>query len=403
MAVVFQGAVNHLVKPRPLYPHGSQPLGQAQAGVHVCQSRGNVAGAGQAHGVGHFFQALLALHGLRLRIERDDCRQKHGVERAVVQAWLHTAQAVAEAVHTAQAFLKRHGALHAGTHQLAAGLGILPVARGALNVGPATGQTIQRNTVCRWVERGRHKGFHAMGNCIHARGGREHGGQAVGEFGVANGGFGHQVPAVKAQLAVVVDDDDGAARYLAAGAAGGGHGNDGRYRLGDAGRAAFDGGIGGQWPGVGGGNRYALGTVNRAAPAHGDQPVAALLLVELGGRAHGGLGGVAGCGIKDGHGHIAQGIQCFLQHACCFDASIGHHQGVGDAHALALLRQQAHGAKVELNLRDVVDKSHLFTPSTVFAMAGSVEQLRGHEHPVNPEWQAQRVTQGTSHWAATAL
>ncbi len=25
-------------------------------------------------------------------------------------------------------------------------------------------------------------------------------------------------------------------------------------------------------------------------------------------------------------------------------------------------------------------------------MAGSVEQLRGHEHPVNPEWQAQRVT-----------
>ncbi len=318
----------------------------------------------------------------------------------MVQARLHATQAVAEAVHTAQAFLKSHGALHAGTHQLAARFGILAVARGALNVGPASGQAIQRNPIGWGVEGGRHKGFHAMRYGIHACGSRERGWQTIGEFGVANGRFGHQVPAVKAQFAVVVHDDDGAARYLAARAAGGRDGNDGGDGFGDFGGAAFDGGVGGQWPGVGGGNGHAFGAVNGTATAHGNQSIAAMLLVQLRRCTHGGFGGVAGRGVEHGDGQATQRIQRFLQHTCGFDTGIGHHQRMGDAHALALLRQQAHGAKVELNLRDVVDKSHSFTPSTVLATAGSVGQLPGREHPVNPEGVALRVTQGTSHWSA---
>ena len=72
----------------------------------------------------------------------------------MVQAGCDTPQAVAEAVHAAQPFLKCHRPLHAGTHQLAARLGILTVARGTFNVCPAASQPIQRDTVGGRVEGG---------------------------------------------------------------------------------------------------------------------------------------------------------------------------------------------------------------------------------------------------------
>jgi hypothetical protein len=48
-----------------------------------------------------------------------------------------------------------------------------------------------------------------------------------------------------------------------------------------------------------------------------------------------------------------------LQHAGRLDAGVGHDQRLADAHALAFLAQQLHGAKVELDLGDVVDESHV--------------------------------------------
>jgi hypothetical protein len=53
-------------------------------------------------------------------------------------------------------------------------------------------QAIERNAVGRRVEGGRHEGFHAVRDGVHAGGGGEQWGQAQREFGVADGGFGHR-------------------------------------------------------------------------------------------------------------------------------------------------------------------------------------------------------------------
>jgi hypothetical protein len=47
-----------------------------------------------------------------------------------------------------------------------------------------------------------------VGDGVHAGGGGEHGRQAQREFGVEQGGPGHQVPAVETELAAVVHDHD---------------------------------------------------------------------------------------------------------------------------------------------------------------------------------------------------
>ena len=359
--MVGQGPFDHVVKHLGRDAHDCQAGGQAQAGVHVLNGGGHVARRRQAHGMRHAFEPALCLHRCAGGVEADHGGQKHGIERAVVQARVHAAQAVAQAVHAAQAFLERHGALHAGAHHVQARLPVCAVAGGLLNAGPAALQAIERDAVGRWVEGGRHKGFHAVRNRIHAGGGREHGGQTQGQLRVANGGLGHQVPRVETELAVVIHDDDGAARHLAAGAAGGGHGNDGSCALADAGRAAFDRGVVGERALVGGGNGNALGAVDGRATAHGDQAIAALGLVDLHRRAHGGFGGVGGGLVKHCNRlvmQVAQGVQRLLQHARGFHAGVGHDQGAGDAHAQALLVQQLHCAKLELDLGHVVDEGH---------------------------------------------
>jgi hypothetical protein len=107
-----------------------------------------------------------------------------------------------------------------------------------------------------------------------------------------------------------------------------------------------------------GGNGHALGAVDGAAAAHGDQAVAALLPVEGSGCAYGGLGGIGGRLVEDGMRQVAQCVQRLLQHAGRLDALVGDDQRPRDAHALALLAQQPHGAEVELDLGDVVDEGH---------------------------------------------
>jgi hypothetical protein len=123
-------------------------------------------------------------------------------------------------------------------------------------------------------------------------------------------------------------------------------------------RAAFDGGVGLQRAFVRGGNGHALGAVDGRAAAHGDQAVAALRVVDRHGGAHGGFGGVGGGLVIHGHGQAGQGVQRLLQDAGGLDAGVGHDQRAADAHALALGGQQVDGAKVDLDLGQVVDECH---------------------------------------------
>ena len=101
-------------------------------------------------------------------IETHNGRKKHGIERAVVELRINAAQAVAQAMHTSQPLLKCHSALHRSTHHVQAGIAVLAVVGGTLDISPTTRQTIQGDAVCWWIKRRRHKGFHAMRNRIHA-------------------------------------------------------------------------------------------------------------------------------------------------------------------------------------------------------------------------------------------
>ena len=279
MAVVGHGAVDHALKQVGGHAQCGQAGGQAQARIHVANRMGNrvavrIASA-QAHGVGHALQALLFLNGVGRRIEAHHRWQKQSVQGAMVQARVDAAQAVTQAVHAAQTFLKGHGALHAGAHHVPARFAVLAVGGGAFNMAPATRQTVQANAVGRRVDGRRHKGFHAVGNGVHAGGRCQHGRQAEREFRVANGGFGHQEPAVEPQLASVVHDDDGAARYFAAGACGGGHCNQRQHPVSDLGTAAFNGGVGLERAFVRGGNANAFGQVQAGAATQAHQAIAA--------------------------------------------------------------------------------------------------------------------------------
>ena len=179
-----------------------------------------------------------------------------------MQTWVHTPQAVAERMHAAQTFLKRHRALHGCAHHVQACVAVLAVVGGAFDVRPATCQAVQCNAVSRRIERRSHEGFHAVRNGVHASGGRQGRGQTKGELGVEQRCLGHQMPRVKTQLAPIVHDENGPTGHLAARASGGGHGNDGRHGGRDFGRAAFDGGVGFERTTVGRQNGHAFGAVD---------------------------------------------------------------------------------------------------------------------------------------------
>ena len=201
-----------------------------------------------------------------------------------------------------------------------------------------------------------------MRHRVHAGGSRQDGRQAEGQFGVTNGRFGHDEPAVKADFATVVQNQNRAPGHFAAGAAGGGHSDDGCHTVGDLERAAFYGGVGFERAFVAHGNGHALGAIDGRAAAHRDQAVAAVGLVRGSRRTNGRLGRVGGGLVKHRNRQVGQGVEGFLQHACCFDACVGDDQGFADAHTLAFGLKQLHGAKVDLDLGDVVDERHAKTP-----------------------------------------
>lgn len=401
--MVFEGAIDKLVKTCSIYTHGGQACGQSQARIHVFDGSGNVGGADQPHGMGHFLQSLFALHRLGLCIELHHGWQEHGIQCAVVQAGFNSAQTVAHAVNTAQAFLECHRSLHAGTHELATCFGILPIAGRTLDMRPASAQTIQCNSVSGWVEHGGHKRFHAMRYGIHASGSSQHRREPIRELRVANGSLGHQIPGVKTQFALVINDDDGASCHLAASAAGGGHGNDGGNRLGDLGRTSFNRGVGFQRARVGGCDGDPFGAVNGAATTDSNQAVAVALQIKLRSSTNCSFRGIAGSGIKHRNGEIAQGIQRFLQYTRSFDTSVGYHHGAGYAYTLTLLGQQAYGTVVKLYLRDVIDKSHNRLQALRGSNAGIFANCSRIGYLENPEKRLNHVTHGTSHWPAIGL
>ena len=232
MTVIGERTFDDVVKLPALHPHRRQAARQAKAGIHVGDGFSDVSSALQTHRAGHAVESVSLLHRHGLGIEAHHRRQKHRVQGAVVQAGVNAALAVAERMHADQAFLKRHRALHRRAHQIEPCLAVAAVAGGAFDVGPAALQAVEGDAV-RWrVEGGGHEGFHAVRNRVHAGRRCEPGWQAEREFGVANRGFRHQVPAVEAEFSVVVQNDDGTACDFAAGAAGGRHGDQRRGAVG---------------------------------------------------------------------------------------------------------------------------------------------------------------------------
>ena len=232
------------------------------------------------------------------------------------------------------------------------------MAGGLFDMSPTAPKAVQRNAICWRVEDRGHEGFHAVRDGVHAGGSRQHRRQAQREFGVANSGFGHQMPGVKAQFAVVVHDDDRPTRHLTARAAGGGDCNQGRHPFGDSRGAAFNGGVVGQRPFVRCGNGHAFGAINGAAAAHSNQAIATLCLVNRRGGAHGGLGRVGGRLVKHSHRHARQRVQRLLQNAGRLDPRVGDDQRAADARVITRFSQQGDGAKFKLDLGQVANEGH---------------------------------------------
>ena len=92
----------------------------------------------QAHSACHALKSPFFLHRPSTGIELHDRGQKHSVQGAVMQTWVHAAQTVTQRMHATQPFLKRHGALHGRTHEVKARLPVTAVTGSTLNVRPAT-------------------------------------------------------------------------------------------------------------------------------------------------------------------------------------------------------------------------------------------------------------------------
>jgi hypothetical protein len=78
------------------------------------------------------------------------------------------------------------------------------------------------------------------------------------------------------------------------------------------------------------------------------------------GGAHRRFGGVRGRLVEHRVRDVAQRGKGFVQDACGAHARIGDDQRLAHANALALGAQERDGAKVQVDLGDVVDKGHKF-------------------------------------------
>ena len=166
------------------------------------------------------------------------------------------------------------------------------------------------------------------------------------------------MPGMEAQLAAVLHDQDGAARHFAAGAAGGRDGNQRQHGIGDAGRAAFDGGVLRQRSGVRGRDGNALGAVDGGAAADGNETVTALAARHFHAGQHRGLGGVGADLIEDGEGLPCEHRFDLVQQPCGAHTRIGHDQRLAHADAGDFGGQLGQGTVCQVDVGDVLDQGH---------------------------------------------
>ena len=105
-------------------------------------------------------------------------------------------------------------------------------------------------------------------------------------------------------------------------------------------------------------NRHSFGAVNRGATTYGNQPITAAASVERGGSPHGCFSRVGRRLVEHCNLKARKLVQRFLQNTGCFYPTIRHDQRLGDTCPLTLRFKQFDGAKIKLNLRDVVNKGH---------------------------------------------
>ena len=105
-------------------------------------------------------------------------------------------------------------------------------------------------------------------------------------------------------------------------------------------------------------NGHAFGAIDGGSAAHGNQTIAAIGLVNLGGSPNCRLCRVGGRLVKNSHLNTRQRIQCLLQNTCSLDTLVGHDKGFVNTDPLALLLQKLNGAEIDLNLGDVIDEGH---------------------------------------------
>ncbi len=101
------------------------------------------------------------------------------------------------------------------------------------------------------------------------------------------------------------------------------------------------------------GNGSAFGAVHTGTSTERDQAVAARLLVDHGGFAHGSLRRVTRRAVVNRVGHIAHGLNGGCQDAGCFDARIGHDQRLGHAAGATGLGEFLDRAKSDFYVGDV--------------------------------------------------
>ena len=163
---------------------------------------------------------------------------------------------------------------------------------------------------------------------------------------------------MEAQLAAVLHDQDGAACHFAAGATGGGDGSQRQHGIGDAGRAAFDGGVLRERPGVRGRDGNPLGAVDGGAAADGDEAVTALAARHFHAGQYRGLGGVGADLIEDGEGLPCEHRFDLVQQPCGAHTRIGHDQRLAHADAGDFGGQLGQGTVCQMDVGDVLDQGH---------------------------------------------
>ncbi|MEY3062640.1 MAG: hypothetical protein RI994_1892 [Pseudomonadota bacterium] len=105
-------------------------------------------------------------------------------------------------------------------------------------------------------------------------------------------------------------------------------------------------------------NGHAFGAVDGGSTANGNQTIAAMGFVNLGGSPDCRFCWVGGRLVKHGHLNARQRIQRLLQNTCSLDALVCHDERLVNTDPLALLLQKLNGAEIDLNLGDVIDEGH---------------------------------------------